>query len=222
MSTVIRLMGMLFALCHAAETYQDSDCALKIQRDGMSLLNEGIRLIDPNIKVSGRFHEALRDLYKKVNKGHILNITNKHLKNVPPKRWRGRLYYATDFIDNKTLFEEKFIQLYTSGVVYGELNTILKGHICTTKSLSKEDIYYAPYSAVLMGVLMYWSELTGYRGITYRGATLTMTDINKYLVNKKFVWTQFTSPSAKQSNAFRANVTFIIYNNQASPYMFPK
>jgi hypothetical protein len=215
-------MGIVVSVCHAAETYQVGDCALQIQRDGMSLLNEGIRLIDPSIEISGRFHEALKDLYTKVNKGHIVSITEKYLRNVSKTDRKGRTYYAIDAFNQKTLFEEKYIYLYTTLAIYKKLNRILREHDCTTKSLSVEDIYYAPYSAILMSVMMYWSELTGYRGVTYRGVNLLEADINKYFVNKTFVWTQFTSSSTEQSMAFDRNVTFIIYNDQASPYMTPK
>ncbi|XP_048750961.1 uncharacterized protein LOC125662695 [Ostrea edulis] len=217
----LMLTGIMFSVCFAADTYQDGDCALKIQKNGMSLLNEGMKLIDPDIKIAGRFHEALRDLYQNVNKEHTLNITKTYLQNITIES-NGTTFHAIDGFNKKRVFEKRYIYLYTTMAVYKKLNSILREHDCTTNTLSEGDLYYAPYSAVLMSVLMYWSNLTEFRGLTYRGADLPETDINKYTVNKRFVWTQFTSTSTNKSNAFDRNVTFIIYNNQSSPYMAPK
>lgn len=186
-------------------SYQKLGCADKINSKGMSLINKGIQMIDPTIIIPGRFYEALEDLYNSPRK-HTMDVTIKELTK-----------YNTDavkFFNEKSVFEAKYIYLYTTNILYKDLNTRLRNHDCTYKSLDDIDRHLAPFAAVLWSTLYYWPALKKETGPTYRGVDMQASDINKYNKGFKFVWNQFVSSS--RSRPFSKNVIFVINNNRAS------
>lgn len=186
-------------------SYQKLGCADKINSKGMSLINKGIQMIDPTIIIPGRFYEALEDLYNSPRK-HTMDVTIKELTK-----------YNTDavkFFNEKNVFEAKYIYLYTTNILYKDLNTRLRNHDCTYKSLDDIDRQLAPFAAVLWSTLYYWPALKKETGQTYRGIDMQASDINKYNQGFKFVWNQFVSSS--RSRPFSKNVIFIINNYRAS------
>ncbi|CAC5412460.1 unnamed protein product [Mytilus coruscus] len=144
-------------------TYQKIGCADKINSKGMSLINKGIQMIDPTIIIPGRFYEALEDLYNSPRK-KVMDVTITELKRYSTT--------ALNFFNEKSAFEAKYIYLYTTYVLYNDLNTRLRNHDCTYKSLDNTDIKLAPFAAVLWSVLYYWPALQKERGLTYRGVNI--------------------------------------------------
>lgn len=75
---------------------------------------------------------------------------------------------------------------------------------------TKRDI--APFSAVLIAVLMYWPILTKEKGLTYRRIKLDENDIDSYKNGITFVWNHFVSTTRQRSRTFPGNVEFITNN----------
>lgn len=125
-------------------SYQKQGCADKINSKGMSLINKGIQMIDPTIIIPGRFYEALEDLYNSPRK-HTMDVTIKELTKYN--------IVAVNFFNEKSEFEAKYIYLYTTYILYNDLNTRLRNHDCTYKSLDDRDRHLAPFAAVLWSTL---------------------------------------------------------------------
>ncbi|VDI83554.1 Hypothetical predicted protein [Mytilus galloprovincialis] len=151
-------------------SYQKLGCADKINSKGMSLINKGIQMIDPTIIIPGRFYEALEDLYNSPRK-RTMDVTIKELTKYST--------VAVNFFKEKSVFEAKYIYLYTTKILYKDLNTRLRNHDCTYKSLDDIDRHLAPFAAVLWSTLYYWPALKKETGPTYRGVDMQASDINK-------------------------------------------
>lgn len=182
----------------------------------MDLLNEGIRAIDSSIQISGRFFEALKDLYKH-DRNKIYDVTKAGL-------YRFKKDAHDHFVRRaKDRLEAGYIYLYSTKYVYQEMNECLRNHACTSKVLSNDEKNFAPFAAMLMAVLMYWSELRQETGDVYRGVSMTEQDIRMYQVGVQFTWNQFTSTTRNRNRPFSGSVKFIVHNgNNRNSILGPK
>lgn len=162
-------------------------------------------MIDPTIMMSGRFYGALKDLYDSPRK-NVLSVTIKELGKYSS--------YALNFFNRKSVFEERYIFLYTTNALYSDLNKRLRDHDCEIKALGQSDINLAPFAAVLWSILYYWPTLKKEKGMTYRGADMVQSDIDLYKKGYSFVWNQFVSTA--RNSPFDKSVTFYINNKKGS------
>lgn len=192
---------------------EEQSCATRIENDGLSLINEGINQLSPNITVQNRFYKAIEDLYNimKVNKASIKDKVGRSLQTYFPKI-NQTLFSLPDF-------EKSFIYAYSSNVGYYDLNKALREHACTTKLLTAQDKSLAPYGAALTAILMHWEYLPSTNKTTYRGSVITQTELDTYNTSRSssIVWLNFASSSTDQSvsGGFSGNVTFTIKNTNS-------
>lgn len=89
----------------------------------MSLVNAGIAMVDPKIKISGRFCGALKDLYDSPHQ-NVQSVTIKELEKYSNSVDGGER--ALEFFNRKSVFEEKFTFLYTTKALFNNLNKRLR------------------------------------------------------------------------------------------------
>ncbi|XP_078319261.1 uncharacterized protein LOC144620933 [Crassostrea virginica] len=188
-------------------TFEEPKCLSTIKTDGISIVNYGISYLNSSIEISGRFYEALKDLYnsdKQVMKTIVYETLEKYDKY-------DYSYYNHLF--NDTL-EKAIIGPYTN-MLYRSVNQLLRKHDCGKTKLTETEKYSGPYVAYLMAVLMYSNKLTPEDNSTYRIVYFEDDITDQYQVGTTFVWTSFTSSSVKNIMFF-GNTEFVFNNSQTS------
>ena len=107
-------------------TFEEPKCLSTIKTDGISIVNYGISYLNSSIEISGRFYEALKDLYnsdQQVMKTIVYETLEKYDKY-------DYSYYKHVF--NDTL-EEAIIGPYTY-MLYESVNQLLRKHDCGKQS----------------------------------------------------------------------------------------
>ncbi|XP_062611483.1 uncharacterized protein LOC134273306 isoform X2 [Saccostrea cucullata] len=188
-------------------TFEDPACFSTLSSDGIAMVNYGINLINSSIKVSGRFFEALQDLY---------HTDNNTIKTVIYDNLRQyNKYSAEKFKGNKDSdLEASAISFYTY-MIYSTINSYLREHKCGKMNLTEDVKNLSPYSAYLMAVLMYSPSLTKETNTTYREVRFDEDIIDQYEIGTTFLWTSFTSSSMFDLNFFK-NVEFVFNNSRSS------
>ena len=188
-------------------TFEEPKCLATIKTDGISIVNYGISYLNSSIEISGRFYEALKDLYnsdKQVMKTIVYETLEKYDKYD---------YSSYKHVFNDTL-EEAIIGPYTY-MLYESVNQLLRKHACGKTKLTETEKYSGPYVAYLMAVLMYSNKLTPEDNSTYRIVHFEDDITDQYQVGTTFVWTSFTSSSVKNIMFF-GNTEFVFNNSQTS------
>lgn len=186
-------------------TFEDPECLTQLKKDGISLVNYGITQINSSIDLTGRFYEALEDLYysdKSIIKNIVLENLEKH-DSSDSKSFKVGL---------KTNLEKAIVYPYTK-LLYEPVNICLRSHICGKKELTEREKYLGPYTAYLMAALMYSKNLTVETNQTYRLVRFNSAIRDQYEVGTKFIWTSFTSSSSSKE-IFWGDTRFIFNNSR--------
>ncbi|CAC5356725.1 unnamed protein product [Mytilus coruscus] len=153
----------------------EQSCFVKIRCDGIELINTGITMMYPGIKIKGRYSDAVREFYNNMT----ANLTA--FENI--KSNLSKIFKDTEFLIKKFKNDSKngkssqglLIYLYTtnsSNPIYYKLNEILRNHYanCNNKTITAEDRHIAPYAAALTATLMHWENIRATTNATYRAA----------------------------------------------------
>ncbi|XP_062611481.1 uncharacterized protein LOC134273305 [Saccostrea cucullata] len=190
-----------------ARTFEDPACFSTLRSDGIAMVNYGINLINSSIKVSGRFFEALQDLYL-TDDYEIKTVIYNNLINFD---W----YSAIKLRENMDLdLEASVISMFTNMPFY-KVNSNLRKHKCGKINLTEEAKNLGPFSAYLMAVLMYSPALTKETNPTYREVKFDEDILDQYEIGTTFIWTSFT-PSSMYDRKFNGNVEFVFNNSRSS------
>ncbi|VDI32114.1 Hypothetical predicted protein [Mytilus galloprovincialis] len=203
-------------------TFELEECGAKIAKHGIDLINFGIKTIyndvqSSTVEIRNNFYDALHNLYQ-------LSGTQPGVRQFVTTE----LYKFKNRIHNKEFkdyssFNEAVIHFYTTYYAYREINTCLREHQCITKSLTQNEEYLAPYSAVLMSVLLYWPVLKVETGTTYRGIHLEPQQIDEFIEGLKFTWPSFISSSRNEAGASFKNFPCIfVFDNSEVSLWSPK
>ncbi|XP_048761866.1 uncharacterized protein LOC125670627 [Ostrea edulis] len=189
------------------KTFEDSDCLSTLKSDGIALVNHGITLLNSSIKTTGRFFEALEDLYS-TDINTVLTTVSDTLKKADKQA-------AVDFKKFMDVdLDKSAIYVYTDWI-YDDVNYSLRSHKCGKKKLTEKDKNLAPYTAYLMAVMLYSPNLRKESNFTYREVSFKQEFVDQYKVGTTFLWSSFTSSSMYDLD-FTGNVEFVFNNSRES------
>ncbi|XP_052083142.1 uncharacterized protein LOC127720569 isoform X2 [Mytilus californianus] len=122
-------------------------------------------------------------------------------------------------VTSKTGFFANIVKLYTSRTLYVNVNRALKREALfdyKTYRPRSNALRFGPYALMLQAVLMYWTDLKPYDGMTYRGFKVNIT--HPYHVKTTFVYLNFMVTTNNETRAVEyAGVhgsIFVISNNR--------
>lgn len=194
-------------------------CRVQIRCDGIELINTGIKLMYPDIKIKGRYYDAVKEFYFRMkDDSTVFEQIIRHLEKqfietrFFIKQGKDKFRNTDEYNDSS---QALLIYLYTTSSnnsIYYKLNEILRDHMgnCNDKTITSEDRNIAPYAAALTATLLHWEYLKATHKTTYRG-------INSALVqDDPLIWLSFTSTSLdkKQSENY-GTVSFYTITNTA-------
>lgn len=207
------------------------ECHVKIERDGIALINKGIAMMYKDIKFDRGYYGTVEAFYNKMiaDKVALYNITAhlnvfftdaelllkngtekfkiSDLNEASPEQSQSLLIYLYTTVSNNSLYEY--------------LNKVLRYHAenCNNKTLTIKEVSIAPYAAALTATLLHWNNLKSAETTTYRGIGRTICEINDPII-----WLSFTSSSVEeeQAKAFGRVTTYIISNNGIDNKWRPK
>ncbi|VDI63657.1 Hypothetical predicted protein [Mytilus galloprovincialis] len=149
-------------------------------------------------KTSSKFQSLLNSTFQSASK-NFKNISNLILVNL----------YDFDNgtadilnVTSKTEFFANIVKLYTSRTLYVNVNTALKRQALFDYKKYRprgRALRFGPYALMLQAVLMYWTDLKPFNGITYRGFKVNVS--NQYNVKKKFVYLNFMVTTKNETRA---------------------
>lgn len=206
---------------------ETSKCKRKIEKYGMNLINYGIEALTVGEKKpTGLFLDSLKFVFtilqnkKNETKWRIADA----LKPEYNHGYQSLLREAKD----PTKLEGTLVYMYTDEDIYGDLNYALSQHKkCTRKTLDQKDKAFAPYAAALLATLLYWREVPGYQGVTYRMIGNVRGNLKsalrRYGKGNSVVFPAFTSSSNLKDAALKfiapssgKNILLIIDNSTPS------
>lgn len=203
-------------------TFELEECGANIAKHGIDLINFGIKTIykdvqSSTIEIRNNFHDTLHNLYK-------LSETQPGVRQlVTTELYKFKNGIPNSQFKDYSSFNIAVLHFYTTYYAYREINTCLREHQCITKSLTQNEEYLAPYSAVLMSVLLYWSELKVETGTTYRGIHLEPQQIDEFIEGLKFTWPSFISSSRNEAGASLKDFPCIfVFDNSEVSLWSPK
>jgi hypothetical protein len=86
-----------------AKTFEDPDCLSTLKTDGIDLVNHGLTLLNSSIKISGRFYEALEDLYS-TDIDTVLATVTDTLVRVDEHSASDFKFYKDDNLDKSAIY----------------------------------------------------------------------------------------------------------------------
>lgn len=106
------------------------------------------------------------------------------------------------------------------------MNEALRGHKCTSKTLTKEDQDQAAYTTALLATLLYWQDIKEYSDVTYRMFSVDPRIVKvheQYRKGSSVVFPALTSSSSDRSIPFnfaedlsKENILLVMDNLQPS------
>ena len=149
------------------DAVETSSCKNEIQKNGMSLLNDGIdTLTKGTANTKGDFFGSLKSVYDiiRADRYAARKIIGEGLQQSFSKS-NVSLYDLTKDIN---MLESAIVYMYTDIHIYVYLNAALREHNCTKKTLLSKDYNIAAYATALLATLLYWQNLPEYSGTTFR------------------------------------------------------
>ena len=208
---------------------EDLKCKQDILKNGMSLINYGIEKITSRTAyLQGGFFESLRLVFNEMqrNKSAVEMIIKAGLQ----QSFLDAYNSLDEEIKKTKSLESALICLYTkdttSSALYNSVNEALRGHKCTSKTLTKEDQDQAAYTTALLATLLYWQDVKEYSDVTYRMFSVDPRIVNvyeQYSKGSSVVYPALTSSSSDRSIPFnfakdlpKENILLVIDNSQPS------
>ena len=160
------------------------------------------------------------------NKSATKSIIEEGLKSSFPEA-------HTSLVEKINVFESlesALIWLYTkdntSSAFYKSVNDALSKNNCTFTEPTKQGQDQAAYTTALLATLLYWKDVKGYSGVTYRmigNVSDIVYDLKKFQKGSNVVFPAFTSSSSNQSAAYnfskpfpKDNIRLVMDNSQPS------
>ena len=208
---------------------EDLKCKQDILKNGMSLINYGIKEITKSkANLEGGFFESLKLVFNEMqrNKSAVESIIGAGLQQSFQDAYTS---LDKEIKESKSL-ESALIWLYTkdttSSALYKSVNNALSGHICTSKTLTKDDQDQAAYTTALLATLLYWQYVKEYSGVTYRMFSVDPGIVNvseQYRNGSSVVFPALTFSSSDRSIPFnfaqdfpKENILLVMDNLQPS------
>lgn len=218
---------------YKAGNENSEECHVKIERDGIALINKGIAIMYEDIKFDGGYYGTVEIFYKKmIADKNALSTIIKRLEQIFKEdelllsAGKDKFEISeTDEVNSKKT-QSLLIYLYTTmpktkTSLYSSLNKVLREHSenCNRISISKSEEHLAPYAAALTATLLHWNQLKPTQTTTYRGIGRTICEINDPII-----WLSFTSSSISEKVAadFGRVTTYTITNNVVDKKWQPK
>ncbi|XP_052076148.1 uncharacterized protein LOC127714172 [Mytilus californianus] len=206
-------------------------CHVKIERDGIALINKGITIMYKDIKFDRGYYVTVEHFYKKmIADKDALNKIITNLRRVFSeddlllKDGREKFKISDTYESTAEQTQSLLIYLYTTdskNSLYSYLNKVLRDHSenCNSKTISAREEYLAPYAAALTATLLHWKNLKSTKTTTYRGIRITICE-----TNDPIIWLSFTSSSISENEAadFGRVTTYTITNNAVHNKWRPK
>ena len=208
---------------------EDLKCKQDIIKNGMSLIKWGIeKITNRTANLQGGFFESLRLVFNEMqrNKSATKSIIEEGLKSSYPEAHTS----LVEKINVSESLESALIWLYTkdntSSAFYKSVNDALSNHNCTFTEPTKQSQDQAAYTTALLATLLYWKDVKGYSGVTYRmigNVSDIVHDLKKFQKGSNVVFPAFTSSSSNQSVAYnfskpfpKDNILLVMDNSQPS------
>lgn len=207
-------------------TYVTAIAGKKMDKSGLPLLllslaNYKQAFHPGTVSPQEAFTSLLKDVFKYVDgPSHWEYAMNKTSSSICAFDKAAADFLSTDVPFAKTTAEQRFfartVKLYTKDHIYREVNESLRreGQKGSYKPTGY-DLALCPYTLLLDVLLFYWDELNPVSATTFRGMTLSSSDLNQYAKGTQFVWLNFVSTSLDMSAAigFAGNTLFEIAND---------
>lgn len=116
----------------------------------------------------------------------------------------GREAREVGSADSEENMNQMIIRQYTRDDVCSAVNLLLRDGVMG------RNIGAHPLAAWILQLNAALRLLPEYRGVTYRGASFSSTDLEQYQIDAQFIWSAFTSTTKSEAIAhdFRTNVLF--------------
>ena len=174
-------------------TYVTAKDGKKMDRSGLPLLLQSLanykKTFHPrNVSPSEAFSRLLEEVFHYVADSthwkHAMEKTSSSIRAFDVEAGR---FLSEDKISPKTTDEQRFfartVKLYTLDHIYREVNKSLRreGQRGPYKPTA-DDLALGPYTLLLDVLLFYWGELNPVSDMTYRGMTLSSSDLEQYKI----------------------------------------
>ena len=158
-----------------------------------------------------------------VNTRNKISLTiQQYWKQLGDNLWRGKAMIC----DTKQCFYARVIRLYTEerNKIYIEMNRMLRLQDNSIEGYRPDGMQLSlcPYTLLLNSILMGWSDMVRYTGVTYRSCSLTKEQANQYIKGEQFVWLSFSSSSKEEMSREPDSCMFIIDNSTYSEKWLPR
>ena len=158
-----------------------------------------------------------------VNTRNKISLTiQQYSKSLGDKLWRQKAKNC----DTKDCFYGRVIRLYTEerNSIYKEMNRMLRLQDNSIEGYKPDGMQLSlcPYSLLLNSIIMEWSEMNRYTGITYRSCSLTKEEANQYVKGQRFVWLSFSSCSKEEMSREPDSYMIVIDNSMYSDKWLPR
>nr|XP_022296577.1 uncharacterized protein LOC111106262 [Crassostrea virginica] len=207
---------------------ETSSCKQDIEKNGMSLFNEGIyNLTLNNMTLEGDFFGSLKSVFDIIQNDRA--VAKMRIEIGLKRSFMNSYDSLNTKAKNVNDLESALVYMYTEDYIYRYLNGVLRNHSCTYKKLEQKDRDMAAYATALLATLLYWKNLPAYSGTTFRviEPVLNIKDeLQKYedLLNSSVVFPAFSSSSKCPLLSFVDSREFILLeiDNSQNSFWSPK